>query len=133
MPTIIARQEPANRFRYNGESHLKTFGLRPLRLPPEKRRIAIVYGVLSDRPNPTRGIFKPGAVKPTLRAVSGKNGIRTEEACTLVLLRTDQFSPSADGRSGDLSDCLGRDGWFEASFTLPLPPRSVTLLLEVFV
>ena len=41
--------------------------------------------------HPDRVIFNPGAENPTLLAALEANGIRTEEACTLVLLNTDQF------------------------------------------
>lgn len=41
--------------------------------------------------HPTRTIFNPGAENPGLRKVLDENGVRTEEACTLVLLHTGQF------------------------------------------
>ena len=41
--------------------------------------------------HPDRVIFNPGAENPVLLAALEANGIRTEEACTLVLLNTDQF------------------------------------------
>lgn len=40
---------------------------------------------------PKRVIFNPGSENPGLEAALVKNGIQVEEACTLVLLRTDQF------------------------------------------
>lgn len=40
---------------------------------------------------PRRVIFNPGAENPTLKTALEENGIRTEEACTLVLLKTGQF------------------------------------------
>lgn len=40
---------------------------------------------------PGRVIFNPGTENPSLRASMEKAGIRTEEACTLVLLNTGQF------------------------------------------
>ena len=41
--------------------------------------------------NPDRVIFNPGAENPPLRAKLEAQGILTEEACTLVLLNTNQF------------------------------------------
>lgn len=40
---------------------------------------------------PKRVIFNPGAENSSLRKVLKKNGVITEEACTLVMLRTGQF------------------------------------------
>jgi predicted CoA-binding protein len=41
---------------------------------------------------PTRVIFNPGAENPRLARILAKAGIKIENACTLVLLRTNQFS-----------------------------------------
>ena len=41
--------------------------------------------------SPNRVIFNPGAENPALQATLEKKGIHTEEACTLVLLNTNQF------------------------------------------
>ena len=40
---------------------------------------------------PKRVIFNPGAENPQLRTALEEHGVRTEEACTLVMLRTGQF------------------------------------------
>ena len=40
---------------------------------------------------PKRVIFNPGAESPKLEAALKSAGIEVENACTLVLLRTDQF------------------------------------------
>ena len=40
---------------------------------------------------PQRVIFNPGAENPALQAALEEKGIHTEEACTLVLLETNQF------------------------------------------
>lgn len=40
---------------------------------------------------PQRVIFNPGTENPTLAKELEERGIKTEEACTLVLLKTDQF------------------------------------------
>lgn len=41
--------------------------------------------------NPKRIIFNPGAENPDLASKAQAKGIKTLEACTLVLLRTGQF------------------------------------------
>ncbi|MBA2405533.1 MAG: CoA-binding protein [Bdellovibrionales bacterium] len=41
--------------------------------------------------NPKRVIFNPGSENPLLEKALGDKGIVVMEACTLVLLRTDQF------------------------------------------
>jgi uncharacterized protein len=41
--------------------------------------------------NPERVIFNPGSENPEVRELLDRKGIQTEEACTLVLLRTGQF------------------------------------------
>lgn len=40
---------------------------------------------------PARVIFNPGAENPSLSKALEKNGIKVEDACTLVLLQTNQF------------------------------------------
>ena len=40
---------------------------------------------------PTRVIFNPGAENPRLQKGLEQQGIAVENACTLVMLRTDQF------------------------------------------
>lgn len=40
---------------------------------------------------PKRIIFNPGAENPSLEEICSKAGIDVERACTLVLLRTNQF------------------------------------------
>ena len=40
---------------------------------------------------PKRILFNPGAENPGLKALAEKQGIKALEACTLVLLRTNQF------------------------------------------
>lgn len=41
--------------------------------------------------HPKRIIFNPGAENRELEALASKNGIATQEACTLVLLSTGQY------------------------------------------
>lgn len=40
---------------------------------------------------PDRVIFNPGAENAELQEILGRHGLKTEQACTLVLLRTGQF------------------------------------------
>jgi predicted CoA-binding protein len=40
---------------------------------------------------PKRVIFNPGTENPEFETLLNENGIETEEACTLVLLRTGQY------------------------------------------
>lgn len=40
---------------------------------------------------PKRVIFNPGSENPELKELLSKNDIKTEEACTLVLISTGQF------------------------------------------
>ena len=53
-------------------------------------RSSTLEGPLVDL-HPDRVIFNPGAENAALRARLEAHGIRTEDACTLVLLNTDQF------------------------------------------
>ena len=41
--------------------------------------------------HPRRIIFNPGAENNELKTLAEKNGIKTEDACTLVLLNTGQY------------------------------------------
>ncbi len=41
--------------------------------------------------NPKRIIFNPGAENDELESLAQKKGIKTMEACTLVMLRTNQY------------------------------------------
>jgi predicted CoA-binding protein len=45
------------------------------------------------RIKPSRVIFNPGTESPALQAALVENGISVQEACTLVLIRTGQWSP----------------------------------------
>ena len=54
-----------------------------------KRSFALAESI--TRLSPNRVIFNPGAENPSLRATLEEKGIHTEDACTLVLLNTNQF------------------------------------------
>ena len=55
----------------------------------EERSSMVASEILALKPR--RIIFNPGAENPGLEAKAAAEGIKTLEACTLVLLRTDQF------------------------------------------
>ncbi len=55
----------------------------------EKAQETMMDYLLSLRPR--RIIFNPGAENPELKKKAEALGIETEEACTLVLLATDQY------------------------------------------
>ena len=54
-------------------------------------KISSQLGAEILRLKPRRIIFNPGAENPELAALASAQGIRTLDACTLVLLRTNQF------------------------------------------
>jgi len=54
-----------------------------------KRSSAIQEQILKLKPK--KIIFNPGSENPELAEACEKSGIKTEEACTLVLLNTGQF------------------------------------------
>ncbi len=54
-----------------------------------ERSSALEHSIISLKPD--RVIFHPGAENPGLRSILEAQGIHTEEACTLVLLNTNQF------------------------------------------
>ena len=59
-----------------------------LYLNPERQKMYYDYIVSL---NPQRIIFNPGTENEELVVLAEKNGIRTMEACTLVMLSTGQF------------------------------------------
>lgn len=66
-----------------GKVHTLTVYVRPELSTPLKDKII--------RLNPDRVIFNPGTENPMLESELNRHGIATEDACTLVLLRTGQF------------------------------------------
>lgn len=60
-----------------------TIYVNPQRLPPYMEQIKAL--------KPRRVIFNPGTESPEIEKELNQAGIKTEEACTLVLLRTNQF------------------------------------------
>lgn len=74
VPSLAAITEPVDTL---------TVYLRPA--------LSTSLGAEIERLRPGRVIFNPGTENPALRAALDAAGIVTEEACTLVLLRTHQF------------------------------------------
>jgi predicted CoA-binding protein len=60
-----------------------TLYVNPIRQPP-------MYDYLIGL-HPKRVIFNPGTENPQLITLLQQNGIETDEACTLVMLRTGQY------------------------------------------
>lgn len=60
-----------------------------------ERSTALAATILAARPQ--RVIFNPGAENPVLAEQLETAGIQVENACTLVLLRTDQFDAGSPG------------------------------------
>lgn len=116
---VLGASRDPNRYSYKAIEMLKDYGHRPLPIHPneveilghkvvpsirdlvhEKVDTLTIYvnpaisqkyekDILELRPG--RVIFNPGAENPSLEKTLVKNGIKVENACTLVLLRTHQF------------------------------------------
>lgn len=71
-----------------GTPHVENVGTITLYLNPERQKMYYDYIVSL---NPQRIIFNPGTENDELAVLAEKNGIRTMEACTLVMLSTGQF------------------------------------------
>jgi len=67
------------------DSHIDT-----ITLYISAKRSSVLEGPIT-RLHPDRVIFNPGAENAALCAALEAQGIHTEEACTLVLLKTNQF------------------------------------------
>ncbi len=65
------------------EVHTLTLYMNPVRLKP------LIPSIV--KLTPKRVIFNPGTESPTLQEALDKAGIKWMEACTLVLLKTNQF------------------------------------------
>ena len=71
-----------------GKPHFSDVDTVTLYLGPQNQGEMIDY-ILSLQPR--RIIFNPGAENPTFEKLATEKGIEVEEACTLVLLSTEQF------------------------------------------
>ncbi len=114
---ILGASDSKDRFSYRANKQLKEKGHKTFLISPKFTEIEgeKVYKDLSEvsdidtltlyvnptlstsmmesilKLKPKRVIFNPGTENPQLAQALKKNGISFEEACTLVLLTTDQF------------------------------------------
>lgn len=72
----------------SGTPDFKDIHTLSLYLGPARQKI--VYDYILNL-NPKRIIFNPGTENPELYELAEEKGIEVEEACTLVLLSTNQF------------------------------------------
>lgn len=115
---ILGASDNPDRYAYKAFKMLQEYGHTPIPVSPKLEMIENfkVYTQLSDIPEkvdtltmyvnagvstslreeilklkPSRVIFNPGSENPALIADLHAAGIKVEQACTLVLLRTRQF------------------------------------------
>lgn len=116
---VLGASNDTSRYAYKAMQMLKEYGHRPIPVHPRETEVlgekaVPTIGDLAGQKidtvtvyvnkeisqkfeadflklKPKRVIFNPGAENPALEATLQKNGIGVEEACTLVLLRTNQF------------------------------------------
>ncbi len=118
---VIGASSDPSRYSYKAISLLKEYGHRPIPVHPREESvqgIKVVHNLgelaqakdkvdtitvyvnpaISDKyekdilaVHPKRVIFNPGAENPRLEDTLTQNGIKVENACTLVLLRISQF------------------------------------------
>jgi uncharacterized protein len=116
---VLGASENPERYAYKAFRMLKDYGHEPLPVSPKLRElegvpVVAALGDLSGKVDtvtmyvgaaissrlegellalhPRRVIFNPGSENPALMAALEKAGIHVVEACTLVLLRTNQFA-----------------------------------------
>jgi uncharacterized protein len=73
---------------YTNKVDLKNIDTITLYINPTIQKEYIDYILML---NPIRVIFNPGTENPELELMLNKKGIETTEACTLVMLATEQF------------------------------------------
>jgi predicted CoA-binding protein len=116
---VLGASSDPSRYAYKAMELLLEYGHRPLPVHPREEEVlgqrvthkldelagqnidtvtVYVNPAISDkfegdflRVHPKRVIFNPGAENPRLAHILAQNGIKVENACTLVLLRTGQF------------------------------------------
>lgn len=115
---ILGASDNPDRYSHKAFRMLQEYGHTPYPVSPKLRELEgmEVYASLADirdpidtltmyvnprisseleldilRLKPRRVIFNPGSENPKLKAALEKAGIHVVEACTLVLLRTNQF------------------------------------------
>lgn len=118
---VLGASNDSSRYAFKAMEMLKEYGHRPIPVHPRETEVlgTKVIPTIGDlvksgqkidtvtvyvnkeisnkyqedlvRLKPKRVIFNPGAENPELASTLKQNGIGVEEACTLVLLRTNQF------------------------------------------
>jgi predicted CoA-binding protein len=118
---VLGASSDPNRYSFKALELLKQYGHRPLPIHPREKVILDLNVVSSLRDlinqkesvdtltmyvnpalstpltadilelKPKRVIFNPGTENPPLQKELASHGIKVEEACTLVLLRTGQY------------------------------------------
>lgn len=118
---VLGASSDPNRYSYKAIELLKQYGHQPLAIHPRETEVLglkvfseikqlIQQGIKVDTLTmyvnpalsskfqqdildlaPKRVIFNPGSENPTLEKALQDKGIKVEDACTLVLLRTNQF------------------------------------------
>lgn len=117
---VIGASNDSSRFSYKAMEMLEDYGHKPLPVHPREETVrghkvihnlselagqsidtmtVYVNQAISDKyendillVRPKRVIFNPGAENPRLARILVENGIKVENACTLVLLRTGQYA-----------------------------------------
>lgn len=116
---VLGASNDSSRYSYKAMEMLEEYGHKPIPVHPREVSVrghkvyrslselidkkidtvtVYVNAAISDKAEkdlialkPKRVIFNPGAENPKLSEILKQNGIQTEEACTLVLLRTGQY------------------------------------------
>lgn len=116
---VLGASSDTSRYAYKAMKLLEEYGHQPIPVHPREKEVLgkKVYPTLGDlvgqkidtvtvyvnaaisekytqdfiKLHPKRVIFNPGAESPKVEEELRKNGIEVEHACTLVLLRTDQY------------------------------------------
>jgi predicted CoA-binding protein len=117
---VIGASNDSSRFSYKAMEMLEDYGHKPIPVHPREETVrghkvihnlrelagqsidtmtVYVNQAISDKyendillVRPKRVIFNPGAENPRLARILVENGIKVENACTLVLLRTGQYA-----------------------------------------
>lgn len=116
---VIGASSDPSRYAYKAMEMLEEYGHKPVPVHPREEEVlghkvvhnlgelagqkidtitVYVNPAISDKyqndmikVHPRRVIFNPGAENPKLAQALSENGIKVENACTLVLLRTGQY------------------------------------------
>jgi predicted CoA-binding protein len=122
---VLGASSDSSRYAYKAMKMLEEYGHKPIPVHPREKEVLgkSVFPTLGDLARsgqkidtvtvyvnaaisekyekdfvalkPKRVIFNPGAESPKLEEALSKNGIEVVHACTLVMLRTDQYEQSA--------------------------------------